>query len=145
MLFIRTGRHLDGDPIESAQELFSDGHEKIGFAKFGKPFGDQFIKRLFQHGPDAYLALFRSRVDREVAHLYKIEEVSRSPPVDVPYPDYYKSQLAFASSWITISASDVGDSIRLERLIVTSSRNRLRMALSSSMASFFLCSVIDER
>lgn len=144
MLFIRTGRHLDGDPIHSAQELFAREHDKIGFAKFGKPLGEQFIKRLFQHGPDTYLALSRSRVDREFAHLYKIENISRTQPVDIPHPDYYRSQLAFASSWITISASDVGDSIRLERLIVASSRNKLRMALSSSMASFFLCSVIDE-
>lgn len=139
ILFVRTGTIFKEDPLEHLDALFEQGHKKVAFAKFGKPFGAAMVKRLYQYGPDVYLALLRARKDKDFAALYPIASVSNALPAGAVYPDYYRRHANYISAWVTLTPPGEEKAVSLDDLIVASSRNKIRAALSTSMASHYLC------
>lgn len=138
VLLIRTGSLFEEDPVEEISSLLKE-HTKAAFAKFGKPLGANFIKRMKPEGHQTYLGVFRSKVDYDQVNVFPIHSIHQSQPAGVAFPRYYRKQIAHISTWIVLKNEPRWGRIGLDELIVASSRNKARAALGSSMASHYLC------
>lgn len=141
LLLIRTGPLFEEDPVESIIDLANNGHKEVAFAKFGKPLGKAFLDRLFLYGPDVYLAIYRSKRDKDQVTVWPIKRISTDGPAGAAFPNYYLSKKSFISTWVVVDASKPPKLVSLDNLTVTSSQNRARHALNTSMASHYLCSL----
>ncbi len=107
------------------------------FAKLGKSVGRiRGAKLLATTNP--YLVILCFNGGKYESKTYKLKNISPDKPKDSSlYPKYYKESLAFVGSWLEIEPSDI--QVDVERLIVTSSYQKLSKVMGSAMGSCFFC------
>ncbi len=124
------------DPIKEIDTVLA----KLGFvhfAKFGKSISDTKLSKYLNNNP-FYLVVIHKLTGEYTSKVYKIVSYSREMPADTKsYPKYYRGKEGLVGVWFKLEATE--DQVDIEQLRVSSSYQKLRQAMGSSMASFFFC------
>lgn len=131
--------HIE-DPIKEIDNVLN----KKGycyFAKFGKSISENKLNRYLKNN-NFHLVIIHKQTGEYTSKTYSIKGFQTEVPESAKsYPSYYKGKENLVGIWFKLEPAE--EQIDIDNLRVSSSYQKLRLAMSNSMGSIFFCNAVS--